>query len=156
MMGKEAKYVVRLSGAERQELTTVVATGRRAETVLRARVFLKADVGVEGPGWLDTKIADAFEISVSKVHRLRQPRRSATRRACALPVSLSGMSARPRNRCVLFQSVSPCRTKMYRVAGTFAGLTGPPAGFAIVLAIVTGSFGRSVYGGRVGQREEDR
>ena len=72
-MGTDAKYVVRLSGAERQGLETVLATGRAAaEKVLRARVFLKADVSEAGPGWTDAAIADAFEISESKVHRLRQ------------------------------------------------------------------------------------
>jgi len=72
-MGKEAKWVVRLDGPERQELETVVATPRAAaERVLRARVLLKADEGAGGPAWPDTRIADAFELSVSKVQRLRQ------------------------------------------------------------------------------------
>ena len=72
-MGKEAKWVVRLDAPEQQELETVVATPRAAaERVLRARVLLKADEGVGGPAWPDTQIADAFEISVSKVQRLRQ------------------------------------------------------------------------------------
>lgn len=72
-MGKEAKHVVRLDRAERAELETVLATPRAAaERVLRARVFLKADEGAQGPGWSDAVIADAFEISVSKIQRLRQ------------------------------------------------------------------------------------
>ena len=72
-MGKEAKYVVRLDGTERQELETLLATPRAAaERVLRARVLLKADEGEWGPAWPDTAIADAFEISVSKVQQLRQ------------------------------------------------------------------------------------
>jgi transposase len=72
-MGKDAKWVVRLEASERQELETVLATPRAAaERVLRARVLLKADEGVGGPAWPDTQIADAFEISVSKVQRLRQ------------------------------------------------------------------------------------
>jgi len=72
-MGKEAKYVVRLDGMERQELETLLATPRAAaERVLRARVLLKADEGEQGPAWSDTAIAEAFEISVSKVQRLRQ------------------------------------------------------------------------------------
>ena len=72
-MGKEAKYVVRLDGTERQELETLLATPRAAaERVLRARVLLKADEGEQGPAWSDTAIADAFEISVAKVQRLRQ------------------------------------------------------------------------------------
>ena len=72
-MGREAKYVVRLDGTERQELETLLATPRAAaERVLRARVLLKADEGEQGPAWPDTAIADAFEISVAKVQRLRQ------------------------------------------------------------------------------------
>ena len=72
-MGKEAKWVVRLDGSERQELATVLATPRiAAERVLRARVLLKAEEGADGPAWPDSQIADAFEISVSKVQRLRQ------------------------------------------------------------------------------------
>ena len=72
-MGKEAKWVVRLAEPERAELTAVLATPRvAAERVLRARVLLKADEGVDGPAWPDAQIADAFEISVSKIQRLRQ------------------------------------------------------------------------------------
>jgi transposase len=72
-MGKEAKWVVRLDGTERAALETLLATPRAAaERVLRARVLLKADEGADGPAWADTQIADAFEISVSKVQRLRQ------------------------------------------------------------------------------------
>ena len=72
-MGKEAKYVVRLDETERQELETLLTTPRvAAERVLRARVLLKADEGAQGPAWPDAAIADAFEISVSKVQQLRQ------------------------------------------------------------------------------------
>src|SRR6266851_2409377 len=70
-MGKEAKYVVRLSDAERQSLQELLA-GKRvaADKLQRARVFLKADV--DGPAWSDPEIADAFGIGQSTVHRLRQ------------------------------------------------------------------------------------
>lgn len=72
-MGRAAKWVVRLDAAERAELETLLTTKRvAAERVLRARVFLKADEGSQGPAWPDTAIADAFEISVSKVQRWRQ------------------------------------------------------------------------------------
>jgi transposase len=72
-MGKEAKWVVRLDATERQELEALLAAPRVAtERVLRARVLLKADEGAQGPAWPDTAIADAFEMSVSKVQRLRQ------------------------------------------------------------------------------------
>jgi transposase len=72
-MGKEAKYVVRLSADERQALEALVAAGRAAaDKLLRARMLLKADVGEHGPGWTDAQIVDAFEVSESTVHRLRQ------------------------------------------------------------------------------------
>lgn len=72
-MGKEAKYVVRLSPEERESLETLVKTGKRsADTRLRAQVLLKADVGEGGPGWTDARIAEAFDIGLSTVHRQRQ------------------------------------------------------------------------------------
>lgn len=72
-MGKEAKYVVRLTSEERATLVSLVADRRTAaDKRLRARMLLKADVGVSGPGWTDEKIAEAFEVGVSTVHRLRQ------------------------------------------------------------------------------------
>ncbi len=72
-MGKEAKYVVRLTPEERQTLQAMVDKGRgAADKLLRARMFLKADVSDDGPGWTDEAIADAFEVGPSTVHRLRQ------------------------------------------------------------------------------------
>lgn len=72
-MGKEAKYVVRLSPEERQTLEVLVGKRRgAADKVLRARIFLKADVSDAGPGWTDQEIAEAFEVGSSTVHRLRQ------------------------------------------------------------------------------------
>ena len=70
-MGKEAKYVVRLTDEERQTLQQLVAGPRVArDKALRARTLLKADV--DGPGWSDGQIADAFEVGVSTIHRVRQ------------------------------------------------------------------------------------
>jgi len=72
-MGKEAKYVVRLTMEERATLGSLVANRRTAaDKRLRAWMLLKADVGVGGPGWTDEKIAEAFEVGLSTVHRLRQ------------------------------------------------------------------------------------
>lgn len=70
-MGKEAKFVVRLTDSERQMLEGLLA-GKRvaANKVLRARMLLKADV--DGPGWSDPEIAEAFNVGSSTVHRLRQ------------------------------------------------------------------------------------
>ena len=72
-MGKEAKYVVRLTPEERLALQTMVDKRQSAaDKLLRARMFLKADVSEAGPGWTDEQIAEAFEVGVSTVHRLRQ------------------------------------------------------------------------------------
>jgi transposase len=72
-MGKVVKYVVRLSSEERTSLEALVKTGKgAADKRLRAQVLLKADVGEEGPGWADSQIAEAFEVGLSTVHRLRQ------------------------------------------------------------------------------------
>jgi transposase len=70
-VGKEAKYVVRLTEDERQALEGLLS-GKRvaADRALRARILLKADV--DGDSWSDTEIADAFDVGVSTVHRLRQ------------------------------------------------------------------------------------
>ena len=70
-MGKEAKFVVRLTINERLLLNGIVAEARTAkQKSLRARLFLKADA--DGPGWTDAQIAEAFEISTLKVARLRK------------------------------------------------------------------------------------
>jgi transposase len=70
-VGKEAKYVVRLTEDERQLLLGLLS-GKRiaADRALRARILLKADL--DGEAWADTEIADAFEVGVSTIHRLRQ------------------------------------------------------------------------------------
>jgi transposase len=70
-MGKEAKYVARLSDSERQSLQELLA-GKRvaADKLLRARILLKADV--DGPAWSDPEIAEAFDVGASTIHRLRQ------------------------------------------------------------------------------------
>lgn len=70
-MGKEAKFVVRLSVEERQSLEELIKSPRVARAkALRARMLVKADV--DGPAWTDLQIAEAFEVSESTVHRLRE------------------------------------------------------------------------------------
>jgi transposase len=72
-MGKDAKYVVRLTMEERATLGSLVADRlAAADKRLRARMLLKADVGVGGASWTDEKIAEAFEVGLSTIHRLRQ------------------------------------------------------------------------------------
>ena len=70
-MGKEAKDIVRLTDEERHTLQQLVVGPRVARAkALRARMLLKADV--DGPNWHDGHIADAFDVGLSPIHRLRQ------------------------------------------------------------------------------------
>src|SRR5262249_16675544 len=58
------KYVVRLSGEERERLETLIRKGKSpARRVLKARILLKADVSEAGKGWSDNRIIDALETS---------------------------------------------------------------------------------------------
>jgi transposase len=70
-VGMEAKYVVRLTEEERQSLQALLS-GKRvaADRALRARILLKADV--DGDAWPDTEIAEALDVGLSTIHRLRQ------------------------------------------------------------------------------------
>ena len=70
-MNKE--YVVRLDAAERAFLTDFVSTGVAAARALtHARILLQADAGPAGPGWTDERIAEALQVSVSTVERVRE------------------------------------------------------------------------------------
>lgn len=72
-MGKDAKYVVRLSAEERRQLQSIVDEGSGSkETRQRARVLLKADKSQRGPAWTDERTAEFAEVSLSTVHRVRQ------------------------------------------------------------------------------------
>ncbi len=72
-MGKDAKYVVRLEVAEREQLQDLVDRGRGSKSVRqRARVLLKADEAADAPAWTDERVAEFAEVSVSTVHRVRQ------------------------------------------------------------------------------------
>ena len=70
-MGRDAKYVVRLTVEERIALQRVLSQPRVAQAkVLRARMLLKADA--DGPAWTSDALCDAFDVSDSTVYRLRQ------------------------------------------------------------------------------------
>jgi transposase len=72
-MGKEAKYIVRLSGEERKELEDLVARGRVAKaTRQRAMILLWADAGEGSPAKSDEQVADLVLVGLSTVHRTRQ------------------------------------------------------------------------------------
>lgn len=67
------KYKVTLTAEERQQLSDLIAAGRAAARKLaHARILLKADAAPGGPAWLDQAIAEAVEVSVATVERVRQ------------------------------------------------------------------------------------
>lgn len=74
-LSKEArmrkKYVVRLSNSEREQLTQIVRKFKgTSQKVRRAPILLKADV--DGPGWADQAIADAFGCRRQTVENVRR------------------------------------------------------------------------------------
>ena len=72
-MNYNSKYVVRLSGEEREQLERLVRTGRVAAAKrCRAQVLLKSDAGREGSGPTDEQVSQALEVSVGLVHSARQ------------------------------------------------------------------------------------
>jgi len=74
--GKEIavkKYVVRLSGEERERLKSLVRAGRSpAQLLTKARILLKADVSEAGEGWSDSAISVALDTSINNIGRLRR------------------------------------------------------------------------------------
>ena len=76
MAGKEIpvkKYVVRLSGEEREQLEELIGKGKSAaRRLLKARILLKADISEAGSGWSDNKIIAALDTSASMVYRVRR------------------------------------------------------------------------------------
>ena len=67
------KYVVRLSGEERQQLEALIRKGKGpAHRLLKARVLLKADVSDAGEGWSDNEIIRALDTSASMLYRVRK------------------------------------------------------------------------------------
>jgi hypothetical protein len=67
------KYVVRLSGEERERVETLIRKGKSpAQRLLKARILLKADVSEGRDGWSDSQITKALETTPSMVHRVRK------------------------------------------------------------------------------------
>jgi transposase len=67
------KYKVTLTPGERQALSALIAAGKGAAGKLaHARILLKADAASGGPAWTDERIAEAVEVSIDTVERVRQ------------------------------------------------------------------------------------
>ena len=65
------RYVVRLSDAERSELSDVVKKLKgTSQKVKRSQVLLKSDA--DGPAWTDEKIAEAFSCRTRTIEKIRQ------------------------------------------------------------------------------------
>ena len=66
------RYKVTLEAEERQLLHDLIAAGQAAARKLaHARILLKADAAEGGPAWTDHRIAEALEVSVATVERVR-------------------------------------------------------------------------------------
>lgn len=67
------RYHVTLTPEERCELGQMISAGKAAARKLtHARILLKADEAEGGPGWSDPEIAEALDVGLSTVWRLRQ------------------------------------------------------------------------------------
>ena len=67
------KYVVRLSGEERERLEVMLRKGKSpARQLVKARILLKADVSDAGEAWSDSRIIEALETGPSMVYRVRK------------------------------------------------------------------------------------
>ena len=67
------KYKVTLTAEERNSLQDLIAAGKAsAQKLAHARILLKADAAPGGPAWIDARIAEAVEIDVTTVERVRE------------------------------------------------------------------------------------
>jgi transposase len=67
------KYIVQLKPEERQQLLELTQNGHAAaKTITHARILLRADSAEERAGWSDEAIADALDISITTVERVRK------------------------------------------------------------------------------------
>ena len=67
------KYKVTLTSDERQELQELIAAGKAAaKKLIHSRILLKADASEGGPGWSDSRIAEAVEVNSDTVARVRE------------------------------------------------------------------------------------
>ena len=71
-MPKKLYHVV-LTKEQRKMLSELISAGKApARALAHARILLKADTGPDGPGWGDSAIAEAVEVSTATVGKVRQ------------------------------------------------------------------------------------
>jgi len=67
------KYIVELTTEERSQLNQCIQAERMAAHKRHhARMLLKLDQGLEGSGWSDAKVAEAFDTTPRAAERLRR------------------------------------------------------------------------------------
>jgi transposase len=67
------KYKVTLAADDRNSLQDLIAAGKAsAQKLAHARILLKADAAPSGPAWADARIAEAVEVNVTTIERVRQ------------------------------------------------------------------------------------
>jgi len=67
------KYIVRLSAQERTYLERLASIGKgAAATLTHARILLKANAAHPKSNWVDTRIAEALDTSLSTILRVRK------------------------------------------------------------------------------------
>lgn len=67
------KFIVRMTAEERAGVEGLVSKGKSAAaTLTHARILLKADSNSPEDGWPDQRIAEALDVSLSTIYRVRQ------------------------------------------------------------------------------------
>jgi transposase len=67
------KHIVSLNDDDRARLHRLLTSGTsRSADQAHARILLKADQGARGPSWTDQRIAEALDVSVPTVERVRK------------------------------------------------------------------------------------
>jgi transposase len=73
LRGMKKQHCVHLSEDQRRTLDGLVSAGTApARKLAHARILLKADQGPAGPAWTDGRIAEALEVSLATVERVRR------------------------------------------------------------------------------------
>ena len=67
------KYIVKLTGDERERLDNLIRKGKStAKIQLKARILLKVDSSEQGDCWCDSQIIEALDTNEAMVFRVRQ------------------------------------------------------------------------------------
>jgi transposase len=73
LCGMRKRYIVTLTGEERERLRALISAGKgAARRLAHARILLKADQSPGGPGLTDEAIAAAVEVGRATVERVRR------------------------------------------------------------------------------------